>query len=165
MLLKLIFSLLKENMKQLRNEPLLTDDDSSPEKPPRKKATIAKKPVPKYSDLISEESDYEPAPTPKKGKNTYKSAALFSPYAKESVKKRVEAFEQKGAQNSDDEDVSSTRANTRTKTRAMAAAEDPSKSLAVKFARKSLAKAKKISILKEMKTNVEEQKEVHTTWQ
>lgn len=104
-------------------------------------------------------------------KNTYKSNALFSPYAKESVKKRVEAFEQVGMNSpkpSVDIDVP-TRV-TRTKTRAQAAqaaqtenmqAEDTKtaeKTIAHKLARKSLAKAKKISLAKQVK-NTDEYKE------
>ncbi|CAK9804568.1 Inner centromere protein A [Anthophora plagiata] len=100
-------------------------------------------------------------------RNTFKSNALFSPYAKESVKKRVEAFEQAGMNSpklAADMDVP-TRL-TRTKTRAIAAAKaeaaentkTSTKTVAHKLARKSLAKAKKISLAKQIK-NTDEFKE------
>ncbi|KAF7996350.1 hypothetical protein HCN44_001982 [Aphidius gifuensis] len=145
------------------------------EKIPTKKTRVLR------SSLISEDDDDEDnvAPSPlkkpsklkdKKLKSTttatttttttdatqYKSTTLFSPYAKNSVKKKVEAFEQavnSPANKAVAVDVP-TRV-TRTKTRAMKAAEGAElptptpMTNAQKLARKSLAKAKKISLIRQ----------------
>ena len=175
-------------------EALITDDDSSPErKVPRnrkmqKKCSVMKTnavdlqkeaPVSKpkritRSSLISEdEVDVTPgrkvlgemnvARNKKGSRNGYKNQ-LFSPYAKESVRKRVEAFEQAVLASPVLEPESGMRL-TRTKTRALAAAENGEQNvpnaptIAQKLARKSLLKAKQISRAKEAK-EIEESKEV-----
>lgn len=159
---------------------LITDDESSPDrKEPNKK--IAKNRASKKQRVKSISSDDEIPNTPLKMhlkgaviiplqdriqevKNIYKPNALFSPYAKESVKKRVEAFEQAVMSGPNLSDVDAPTRLTRTKTRAMAAAEakeqtkQPNK--VISQARKSPAKAQKIPIAKQ-KDN-EEFKEVRT---
>ncbi|XP_012254291.2 inner centromere protein A-like isoform X2 [Athalia rosae] len=103
----------------------------------------------------------------KESKSTRKANALFSPYATDSVKKRVEAFEQVGLNSPKSVEINAPTRVTRTKTRAMAAAEtttnvvppmQPVQSVAQKLARKSLAKAKKISLARQIKDS-EESKE------
>jgi hypothetical protein len=153
---------------------LITDDESPAEK--KSKNQPGKKET-KYKKLSF--SDDEIPNTPMKerfrdaiasaitqeNKNTYKSNALFSPYAKESVKKRVEAFEQAVMHSPKPVDVDVPMRMTRTKTRAMTAAEteaetrNTDKNVTQILARKSLAKAKKISLAKQKKDN-EELKEV-----
>ncbi|XP_046475217.1 inner centromere protein A isoform X1 [Neodiprion pinetum] len=100
-------------------------------------------------------------------KNTLKSNALFSPYATDSVRKRVQAFEQVVFNSPKPVEVDAPTRLTRTKTRAMAAAaasgntvQPPQsvQSLAQKLARKSLAKAKRISLAKRVK-DVDDSKE------
>lgn len=162
---------------------LITDDESSPEVRKLKKqvAKNEKKHVPLISEDDDDDDDLVPV-TPvkntkhyfkestvlsqiKETKSAFKSNALFSPYAKESVKKRVEAFEQAGTQSPKSVDVNAATRTTRTKTRAMAAKEaetevkSKDKNCAQIMARKSLARAKKIAVGKNKKNN-EEFKEV-----
>ena len=175
-------------------EPLITDDDSSPErKLPRGKKLQKKRSVVKTKAIDSEKesvpirqkritrsslmSEDEVDLTPgrkvlgdmnnekkKDLRNGFKQNVLFSPYAKESVRKRVEAFEQAGLASPIVETESGMRL-TRTKTRALAAASENGENvpnaltIAQKLARKSLAKAKQISRTKEAK-QMEESKEV-----
>ncbi|XP_015585081.1 inner centromere protein A isoform X2 [Cephus cinctus] len=187
-------STLQDRMKVIQNdladkelEALLTDDESSPEArviPERKSKTPQKtrkrrKPKKDEHSYLSSDDDGdvdEIASTPPKTAlreinhvkpnkpNAYKPTALFSPYAKDSVKQRVNAFEQAGKIDCPSVDVEVPIRTTRTKTRAMAAAENVkiqanvSKTVAQKLARKSLAKAKRISLVKQLKLN-EESKE------
>nr|XP_012140684.1 PREDICTED: inner centromere protein A-like [Megachile rotundata] len=153
-------------------DELLTEDESSPEiKKPRQNTKYQKKIL--KSNVSSEDEilntpmkptlkELNAGPAFQEIKNTYKSNALFSPYAKESVKKRVEAFEQVGMNSpKPTADVDVPTRVTRTKTRAQAAqaaqaeiTEDTKtteKTIAHKLARKSLAKAKKISLAKQVK--------------
>lgn len=154
---------------------LITDDESSPEiKKPKKQ--LGRKQVNKKqtkSMVLSTSSEDEIPNTPEKtrlkdatvpavtqeSKITYKSNALFSPYAKESVKKRVEAFEQAVLHSPRSVDVDAPTRITRTKTRAMATAKTETetkngeKNVTQILARKSLAKAKKISLAKQHKNN------------
>ncbi|KAK2585796.1 hypothetical protein KPH14_010401 [Odynerus spinipes] len=153
-----------EAMSNKEFDELITDDESSPESSKtRVKIQSLKVDVNyKQKKIIQSPStsDDEVLNTPVKPlmkehaaiqemRNTYKSNALFSPYAKESVKKRVEAFEQVCMNSPKSVDDAPVRI-TRTKTRAMAAAE-ADKTVAQKLARKSLAKAKKISLAKQVK--------------
>ncbi|XP_033229873.1 inner centromere protein A-like isoform X2 [Belonocnema kinseyi] len=98
----------------------------------------------------------------KEAKGGFKSNALFSPYAKESVRKRVEAFEQAVLASPTVEETEMRL--TRTKTRALAAANENGEHVSnpptntQKLARKSLAKAKQILRAKDAK-DVEECKE------
>ncbi|XP_076231859.1 inner centromere protein isoform X2 [Calliopsis andreniformis] len=173
---------LKEAMINKEFDELITEDESSPEiKKPRK--NIKRQEVKKRQKQITKSetsSEDEVLGTPVKPlkekntgpslqdiRNTYKSNALFSPYAKESVKKRVEAFEQAGLNSPKATiEIDAPTRITRTKTRAIAAAQAESsesikateKSVAHKLARKSLAKAKKISLAKQVK-DVDEYKE------
>lgn len=160
----------KKSDERMSTESLITDDESSPERVSPKILSVKKvltkvKATPmkrwtRSSLATSEEEDEVPA-TPKqtvlKDKANIFKTPLFSPYSKESVKKRVMAFEQV----QQDQDGQTTRV-TRTKTRAMAAAEaaDPRKSISAgqAAARKSLAKAKKISSARDAR---EETKEVY----
>lgn len=153
-------------------DELITDDESPPEKRQKKQNTKNEK-----KRAISMSSDDEIPNTPMnahikdtiastathEAKITYKSNALFSPYAKESVKKRVEAFEQAVMYSPKSVDVDIPIRVTRTKTRAMVAAgtetNNSEKNVAQILARKSLAKAKRISLAKQKKGN-EEFKEV-----
>lgn len=150
---------------QQRDE-LITDDESSPERK-NTRNFVTKKQKKVSSPLVSDEdndddddSDEVAPSTPlaelskmKNKKLKHKANALFSPYGKESVKKKVEAFEQavKSPVKIPVAIDAPTRV-TRTKTRAMKAAEDidndlqPPITLAQKLARKSIAKAKKISL-------------------
>lgn len=159
---------------------LITDDESSPEVK-RSKKQLGKKQANKKQTkgALSTSSEDEIPNTPVKmrlrdavvpavaqtSKTTYKSNALFSPYAKESVKKRVEAFEQAVTHSPKSVDVDAPTRITRTKTRAMATAEveaetrNVEKNVAQILARKSLAKAKKISLAR-YKRDDEELKEV-----
>ncbi|XP_024936081.1 inner centromere protein A isoform X3 [Cephus cinctus] len=191
-------STLQDRMKVIQNdladkelEALLTDDESSPEArviPERKSKTPQKtrkrrKPKKDEHSYLSSDDDGdvdEIASTPPKTAlreinhvkpnkpNAYKPTALFSPYAKDSVKQRVNAFEQAGKIDCPSVDVEVPIRTTRTKTRAMAAAENVkiqanvSKTVAQKLARKSLAKAKRISLVKQLKLN-EESKEYSRT--
>ncbi|KAJ8670303.1 hypothetical protein QAD02_001562 [Eretmocerus hayati] len=150
---------------------LITDDESSPE---RKVYTTKKqkilpaqqKRITRSSNASGSDED-EVKKTPEKPmhknrdfgsttKSSYKHPVLFSPYAKDSVRKRVEAFEQAtGSPINENEVVVRV---TRTKTRALAAAsfsEVPAQTVSQKLARKSLAKAKKISLAKHAKENDE----------
>lgn len=150
---------------------LITDDESSPEMK-KKKQEYKKKS--KRATSMSSEDEIPNTPiqtkiatvSAKGGKAGYKSNALFSPYAEESVRKRVKAFEQ-AVMNSPTNPVAvdaPTRI-TRTKTRAMIAAaaetevKSAEKNVAQILARKSIAKAKRISLAKQKKDN-EESKEV-----
>uniref|UniRef100_V9IMB1 Inner centromere protein n=1 Tax=Apis cerana TaxID=7461 RepID=V9IMB1_APICE len=176
---------LKQAMVNKEFDELLTEDESSPEvKKP--KANIKKQEIRKrqkrLNNSITSSDDGIPN-TPAKPtlkeistiintgfqemRNTYKSNALFSPYAKESVKKRVEAFEQVGMNSPKPVvDIDVPTRITRTKTRARAAAQAEAlenmniteKTVAHKLARKSLAKAKKISLAKQNK-DIDEHKE------
>ncbi|KAK0181307.1 hypothetical protein PV327_003600 [Microctonus hyperodae] len=162
-------------------DELITDDESSPDRIVVKKMKKPEKlPVKKRKKIRAnfiDDSDDDvvmgsPMQTVLKSSSTlkhqnnikYKSNALFSPYAKDSVKKRVEAFEQVRLA-SPTANVESTGRLTRTKTRAMAAnANEVMKTpnFATKLARKSLAKAKKISLAKQKREN-EEDKENNST--
>lgn len=149
---------------------LITDDESSPEiKKPKRQ--LGKKPVNKKHIKSLSSSEDEIPNTPQNivpvvirdNKTTYKSTTLFSPYAKESVKKRVEAFEQAVIHSPKAIEVSAPVRVTRTKTRAMAKeteteTKNAEKNLTQILARKSLAKAKRISLAKQKKN--EEFKEV-----
>lgn len=156
---------------------LITDDESSPEvKKPRKQLNRKQTNKKGTKGMLAISSEDEIPNTPVKTvKNTnvstvtqesktYKSNALFSPYAKESVKKRVEAFEQAVMHSPKSVDIDAPTRITRTKTRAMATAEmqaetkTTERNVAQILARKSLAKAKKISLAKQK--NNDEFKEV-----
>lgn len=167
---------LKEAMANKEFDELLTEDESSPEiKKPRpntktKENTKRQKRAVRSSIMSSED---EVLSTPAKPtlkelntvtafheiKSAYKPNALFSPYAKESVKKRVKAFEQVGNSPKSVVNVDVPTRVTRTKTRAQAAAQAEmvenakplEKTITHKLARKSLAKAKKISLAKQAK--------------
>ncbi|XP_018367627.1 PREDICTED: inner centromere protein A isoform X2 [Trachymyrmex cornetzi] len=150
---------------------LITDDESSPEVIRPKKQLNRKQPNKKETEdmlaISSEETSNIPVKTLKNANvstvtqesKTYKSNALFSPYAKESVKKRVEAFEQAVMHSPKSVDIDAPTRITRTKTRAMATAEmqagakTTEKNVAQILARKSLAKAKKISLAKQKNNN------------
>lgn len=162
----------KTDLKAEKLDELMTDDESSPERKGYR-AMKEKSKQPKRvtrSSQNSYKSEDEVTCTPVscnqnmvlKAKNSnYKSAALFSPYAKDSVKKRVEAFEQVAGSPKQGEPETGGRV-TRTKTRALAAAsfsEAPAPTVAQKLARKSLAKAKKISLAKRAR-ELDETKEV-----
>ncbi|KAK9309929.1 hypothetical protein QLX08_000566 [Tetragonisca angustula] len=175
---------LKEAMVNKEFDELFTDDQSSPEviKPEEniKKQGIKKRRM-KRQIGSSPSSEDEILNTPAKPtlkqmntvtgfqevKNIYKSNALFSPYAKESVKKRVEAFEQAGNTPKLTVDIDAPTRITRTKTRAKARAEREAsenanmaeKAVTHKLARKSLAKAKKISLAKQTKDMNDKDKE------
>ncbi|KAL2715936.1 inner centromere protein A [Vespula squamosa] len=156
----------KDAMANKEFDELITDDESSPEinkvrgKVQNLKVDVNSKKQKKIIQSPST-SDDEVLNTPmrpimkenaalKEIRSTYKSNALFSPYAKESVKKRVEAFEQVCMSSPRLNDIDAPVRITRTKTRAMAAAE-VDKTVAQKLARKSLARAKKISLAKQVK--------------
>lgn len=154
---------LKTAMANKEFDDLITDDESSPEtnrtRDKIRNLKVNKNSKKKVSQTPTT-SDDEVLNTPIKPnikengtiqemRNVYKPNALFSPYAKESVKKRVEAFEQVCMNSPRVIDDAPVRI-TRTKTRAMAAAEGD-KTVAQKLARKSLAKAKKISLAKQVK--------------
>ena len=129
---------MKETLANKEFDALITDDESSPEQKRPKKTTskqemkIRKKKC--TVPIVSEDDEVAATPPPKAVlkdvnglkamKNTYKPNALFSPYAKDSVKKRVEAFEQVGLNSPKTVDVDAPARVTRTKTRAMAAAEN-----------------------------------------
>lgn len=160
---------------------LITDDESSPEVKKLKKQ-LGRKQVNKKQKkgMLSMSSEDEIPNTPVKtrlrdaivpavaqeSKTMYKSNALFSPYAKESVKKRVEAFEQAVLHSPKSVDLDAPTRITRTKTRAMATAgmetetKNGEKNVTQILARKSLAKAKKISLAKQHKKNNNDFKEV-----
>ncbi|KAM0732418.1 Inner centromere protein A [Formica fusca] len=145
---------------------LITDDESSSEKGQKKQNTKNEK---KRAISTSEDEipntpmkarikDTTASTAAQEARITYKSNALFSPYAKESVKKRVEAFEQAVMYSPKSVDVDIPTRITRTKTRAMAAETETNnaeKNVAQILARKSLAKAKKISLAKQKKGNEE----------
>ncbi|XP_047346746.1 inner centromere protein A [Vespa velutina] len=156
----------KDAMANKEFDELITDDESSPEinrvrgKVQNLKVDVNTKKQKKIIQSPST-SDDEVLNTPmrpvikensalKELRSTYKSNVLFSPYAKESVKKRVEAFEQVCMSSPRLIDEDAPMRITRTKTRAMAAAE-ADKTVAQKLARKSLARAKKISLAKQVK--------------
>ncbi|CAB0028004.1 unnamed protein product [Trichogramma brassicae] len=147
---------------------IMTDDESSPERKGYRLKKNQKAPPPKRQTRSSQmfessDSEVEVKKTPLKilpskdfkttiaAKAAFKQAALFSPYSKDSVKKRVEAFEQVASSPKFENET--TGRVTRTKTRALAAAntqeERTPSSVAQKLARKSLAKAKKISLAKQ----------------
>ena len=168
---------LKEAMVNKEFDELITDDESSPEiLKPRQTKKRQKKVVKSTSSSEDEVLNTPAKPALKEMnaitklqeiRNGYKSNALFSPYAKESVKKRVEAFEQVGMNSPKAAVETDVPARlTRTKTRAIAAAQAESseiakiteKTVAHKLARKSLAKAKKISLAKHAK-DTDESKE------
>lgn len=169
----------------VERDPLITDDDSSPERKLPKDKKMHKKSIEKAkymedvprritrSSLMSEdEVDLTPGRkilgeiNREKGqelKSKLKKNIIFSPYGKESVKRKIEAFEQAGLSNPVVE-VNSGMRLTRTKTRALAAAgeNEPStsgNSITQKLARKSLAKAKQISRAKDAK-DTDDTKEV-----
>lgn len=157
------------------SDPLITDDESSPERKLPKEKKMAKKiekkkeievktkRVTRSSLLSDDEVDLTPGrkvlgemnrEKSQESKSKLKKNMLFSPYSKESVKKKIEAFEQHGLPNPIE--VDSGMRLTRTKTRALAAASDTdqsssSSSITQKLARKSLAKAKQISRAKDAK--------------
>lgn len=172
---------IKEAVEQNMYNGLITDDESSPEQKKSRKQ-IAKK---QKKRILSVSEDDEVPNTPVRNvkenfkgpiapsvkqdiKTMYKSNALFSPYAKESVKKRVEAFEQAVMQSPKSVDVNEPTRITRTKTRAMTAAaeaeaeiKNTDKNYTQILARKSLAKAKKIAyFVEKQKKDNEESKEV-----
>ncbi|XP_076300934.1 inner centromere protein [Lasioglossum baleicum] len=174
---------LKEAMANKEFDDLITEDESSPEikkhRPLLKKQEIRKRQKRIMKSVTSSEDEIFNTPakptlkevnsgmTLQEIRNTYKSNALFSPYAKESVKKRVEAFEHAGGLSPKPAiDINAPARLTRTKTRALAAAQEDGpnitkptdKSVAQKLARKSLAKAKRISLVKQAK-EMEEYKE------
>lgn len=146
----------KQNVGSTQSENLETDDENEVGCTPEVKC---------FTKTVFQQGN---RPAVKKAvKNAHKLNALFSPYGAESVKKRVQAFEQASSPKFVETDAS-TRV-TRTKTRAMAAAAaseslvqpvQPVQSLAQKLARKSLAKAKKISLAKQIK-DLDESKEVY----
>lgn len=145
---------------------LITDDESSPELKKSRKHVVHKQKKPILSssdedDIVSNtpvKKQYfkEPSNVPlvTQEVRTHKPNALFSPYAKESVKKKVEAFEQVVNQSPKSVDINVPTRVTRTKTRAMARAaaaeaeaKKEDKNYTQILARKSLAKAKKIACL------------------
>lgn len=152
---------------------LITDDESSPEIKKSRMQLNKKQVNKKQTKGMLSSSDDEIPNTPAKtrlrdatvskvtqeSRTTYKSNALFSPYAKESVKKRVEAFEQAVMHSPKSVDADTSTRITRTKTRAMATAEmeietkNVEKSVTQILARKSLVKAKKISLAKQKKND------------
>lgn len=161
---------------------LITDDESPVEKKSKRQPEKKQNTKKQTKRAKSQSSDDDPIPstpvmerfrdavapaTVQENKPVYKSNALFSPYAKESVKKRVEAFEQAVMHNPNSVDMDAPMRITRTKTRAMTAAENETetknadKNVTQILARKSVAKAKKISLAKQKKDN-EEFKEVKT---
>ncbi|XP_025262440.1 inner centromere protein [Camponotus floridanus] len=158
----------EQNIQYNNYNELMTDDESSPELKERKKQITKEK---KYITSNEDEIPNTPMKTLFKNmitstvahetKHGYKSSALFSPYAKETVKKRVEAFEQAVMYSPKSVDVDIPTRVTRTKTRAMIAAEteakmrNTEKNVAQMLARKSLAKAKRISLAKQKKGNEE----------
>lgn len=174
---------LKEAMVNKEFDELITEDESSPEiKKPRKNIKKQENKRRQKQTIRSETSSEDeilgtPAKplkekyigiTPQELRNRYKSNALFSPFVKESVKKRVEAFEQAGMNSPKAGiEIDAPTRITRTKTRAIAAAQaetvgntkDAEKTVVQKLVRKSLAKAKKISLAKQIKDN-DEYKEV-----
>ncbi|KAL7298361.1 hypothetical protein TKK_0008703 [Trichogramma kaykai] len=160
---------------------IMTDDESSPERKGYRLKKNQQAPPPKRQTRSSQmfessDSEVEVKKTPLKilpskdfktalaAKTAFKQAALFSPYSKDSVKKRVEAFEQVASSPKFDNET--TGRVTRTKTRALAAAntqeERTPSSVAQKLARKSLAKAKKISLAKQAR-ECDETKENETS--
>ena len=153
---------------------LITDDESSPESKgyrlqKQKLLNQQKRVTRSNTSIMSEEELFQtPVKILQKDKdlkadtliNSYKPLALFSPYAKDLVKKRVEAFEQVTSPKTNENETGGR--VTRTKTRALATAsfiETPPQTVAQKLARKSLAKAKKISLAKQLKEH-DETKEV-----
>ena len=146
---------------------LITDDESSPERKgyrlqKQKLLNQQKRVTRSNTSTMSEEEEFFKTPLKihhknkdlkaNTLKNNYKLSALFSPYAKDSVKKRVEEFERVASPKTNENETGGR--VTRTKTRALAAAsfvEAPPLTLAQKLARKSLAKAKKISLAKQAK--------------
>ncbi|XP_017893033.1 inner centromere protein-like [Ceratina calcarata] len=164
---------LKQLMANKDFDDLITEDESSPEVKKRK-TSLKKRPKRVIMSMTSSEDEVLSTPikpTLKEKntvtgfqdlKSTYKSNTLFSPYAKESVKKRIEAFEQVGM-SPKTLNIEEPVRLTRTKTRARAAAQAEAmqnansieKTVAQKLARKSLAKAKKISLVKQNKNNDE----------
>ncbi|XP_012286325.1 titin homolog [Orussus abietinus] len=160
-------------------EELITDDESSPERTsPRKKTLQRKQNLDGSRKRLalsnsSSEEDSEIESTPAKAvlqevnlckpNKTFVKTALFSPYAKDSVKKKVEAFEQATSSHVSQGMILEEPARiTRTKSKALAAAAAGENSaagsamnIAQKLARKSLAKAKKISLAKQIKTTKE----------
>ncbi|KAL0125200.1 hypothetical protein PUN28_004380 [Cardiocondyla obscurior] len=154
---------------------LITDDESSPEIKKPKKLNKNKR-LQKEADLLLTSSEDVIPNTPEirkrlkekvaptvaqENKITYKQNALFSPYAKNPVKKRVEAFEQAVMHSPKTVEVEAPVRITRTKTRAMATAEmqtetkNADKSVTQILAHKSLVKAKRISLAKQKKNNDE----------
>lgn len=134
---------------------LITDDDSSPERKGHR--TFKGKRHTRSNSMLSEVDNKIISCTPiqalksnknfelsAKTKTTYTPAALFSPYAKDSVKKKIEAFEQVTVSPSKAETNKVIGRVTRTKTRALGASTGATSntSIAQKLARKSLDKAK-----------------------
>ncbi|XP_012232904.1 inner centromere protein A-like isoform X2 [Linepithema humile] len=157
----------KEIMEFNNYNELITEDESSPEVKRSKYNT--KKEIKSLSPSDNEipntpmKTRLRGAPTiaqDKINKATYKSSALFNAYANESVKKRVEAFEQVAMNSPKSVDVDAPSRITRSKTRAMnTVAENVTQMLA----RKSLAKAKKISLAKQIKDTEEYKENKDTT--
>lgn len=155
--------------KNIRIDDLLTDDESSPERKSGKNKRITRS-----SSSAMSDGDQVPAtpknklPTDKEFKipsaikSVHKRPPLFSPYAKDSVKRRVEAFEQVALSPKSSPAIAEDVAGrvTRNKMRALAAAASVEIPVFQKLARKSLVKAKKISLAKQIRD--EETKEVST---
>ena len=174
---------LKEAIANKEFDELLTEDESSPEIKKRRQngkiqentkrqKRVTRSTVSSEDEILSTPAkptlkELNAGSTFQEVKNMYKSNALFSPYAKESVKKRVEAFEQVGMNSPKPAiDIDVPTRMTRTKTRAQAAAQAETleiskaaeKTVAQKLARKSIAKAKKISLAKQYKDTDKENK-------
>ncbi|XP_014218461.1 inner centromere protein A [Copidosoma floridanum] len=129
----------------------ITDDESSPERKRRRSTVQRRSTRSNNNSLLSDEDEIQRTPPQAATKikdaklastvkSTYKPAALFSPYAKDSVKKRVEAFEQVAISPKQVETEVVARV-TRTKTRALAAAsETPTPSKSYKLASEKATK-------------------------
>ncbi|XP_066592072.1 inner centromere protein A [Prorops nasuta] len=157
-----------KNMQKAIND-LITDDESSPE------LKRVKRKVNGANDRLYTSSDDELEFIPPKKllkeakqsplknvKNLKNNNVLFSPYAKESVKKRVEAFELASMNSPTINDSDVPTRMTRTKTKALLNQnaesnniQDSGKSIAQQLARKSLAKAKKVSRARDTKESDE----------
>lgn len=171
-----ISKILKDPRLEKFNE-LITDDESSPERKDSKakKEKLVSKQLKRVTrssqSIMSDEDEIQKTPPSKTSnknftgsavKSSYKPSALFSPYAKESVKKKVEAFEQVASSPKQDLEIAGR--VTRTKTRALASTAGVEVSVPTvtqKLARKSLAKAKKISLAKHARDPADDAKEVN----
>lgn len=133
--------------KRFTRSSLLTEDDDVSE--------VSATPPPRPKTVLRDANGL------KKLKSAFKPNPLFSPYSKESVKKRVEAFEQVGLNSPKTVEIDAPTRLTRTKTRALAAAASETQftqtgqTVAQKAARKSLSRAKEIAKMKERKENDE----------